>query len=161
MVSGPVSYEVDGEQYVTVTVGWGTAFSLVAAGAVQNPISRVLTYKVGASEKLPPVTVAAADFPEPPPVTGSPEQIAKGKQIYLTRCFQCHGDAAMAGGVLPDLRKLSAESHAAWDDYVLKNQVHELGMPKFDSLLSQEDSDAIHQYVIKRAHDTRTAEVKQ
>ncbi len=161
VVSGPVTYEVDGEQYVTVTVGWGTAFSLVAAGATQTPISRVLTYKLGGTEKLPPVDVAAADFPEPPALTGTTEQIAHGRQLYLTRCFQCHGDAAMAGGVLPDLRKLSPESHAAWDDFVLKDQMHDMGMPKFASILTPEDSAAIQHYVIKRAHDTRPAEVKQ
>jgi len=161
VVSGPMTYEVDGEQYVTVTVGWGTAFSLVAAGATQNPISRVLTFKLGGTEKLPPVQVAAAEFPVPPELTGTAEQIAHGRQLYLTRCFQCHGDAAMAGGVLPDLRKISADSHAAWDDFVLGNQMHEMGMPNYSKLLTPEDSEAIHHYVIKRAHDTRAAELKQ
>ena len=163
VVSGPIAFEVDGEQYISVTVGWGTAFAMVAPGAVQNTISRVLTFKVGGKVSLPPVTApaAAVDFPAPPPVTGTPEQIAEGKQLYLTRCFQCHGDAAMSSGVISDLRKLSPESHAAWDDYVRGNQKHELGMPKFDKLLTEAQSEAIHQYVIKRAHDTRTADAKQ
>ncbi len=161
VVSGPISYEVDGEQYVAVTVGWGTAFSLVAAGAKQTPISRVLTFKIGGAEKLPPIEVAADEFPPPPPVTGSAEQIAEGRQLYLTRCFMCHGDAAMAGGVLPDLRKLTPEKHAAWNDFVLRDQTHSLGMPQFQKILTPEQSEAIHQYVIKRAHDTRVAEAEE
>ena len=161
VVSGPISYQVGGEQYVTVTVGWGTVFGLVAAGAVQNPISRVLTYKMGGAAKLPPLRVAAVEFPVPPEVTGTAEQIAHGKQLYLTYCFMCHGDAAMAGGVLSDLRKIPAERHAMWHDVVLKGGRHELGMPKFEKILTRDDSEAIRQYVLKRAHATRAAEVKE
>ena len=36
VVAGPVSYSVGGEQYVAITVGWGTAFGLL----VSTPTSR-------------------------------------------------------------------------------------------------------------------------
>ena len=157
VVSGPMTYEVDGAQYVAVTVGWGTALSLVAANAVQVPISRVLTFKLGGTAKLPPVTEVIAEFPEPPPLTGTVEQVAHGKQLYLTRCFMCHGDAAMAGGVVPDLRKVPAERHEMWHEVVMDGSMVDLGMPKFDSIFTKEDSDAIQQYVIKRAHDHKKA----
>jgi len=160
VVSGPITYEVDGEQYVAVTVGWGTAFSLVAAGAQQLPISRVLVFKLGGTAKLPPVTETFAEFPEPPELTGTEEQVAHGKQLYLTRCFMCHGDAAMAGGVLPDLRKIPVERHEMWDEVVLEGSMLDLGMPKFDELFSKEDSEAIRQYVIKRAHDNKKAQME-
>ena len=154
VVSGPVTYEVDGEQYVTVTVGWGTVFGLIAPGE-QRPVSRVLTFRLGGSEQLPDLEVAAEDWPEPPPVTGSEVEIALGRDHYLARCFMCHGDAAMSGGVLPDLRKLSEASHAAWDQVVLEGVLAGRGMPGFSHLLSPADSAAIQQYVIKRSHDTR------
>ena len=159
VVSGPITYEVDGEQYVAVTVGWGTAFGLVAAGAVQKPISRVLVFKLGGTAKLPPVTEAVAKFEEPPELTGTPEQIAHGRQLYLTRCFICHGDAAMAGGVVPDLRAMPIERHEMWDEIVLQGSMLDLGMPKFDDILTPEDSEAIRQYVIKRAHDRKQAQM--
>ena len=154
VVSGPVTYEVDGEQYVTVTVGWGTVFGLIAPGE-QRPVSRVLTFRLGGAEQLPELEVAAEDWPEPPPVTGSEAEIALGRDHYLARCFMCHGDAAMSGGVLPDLRKLSEASHAAWDQVVLEGVLAGRGMPGFAHLLSPADSAAIQQYVIKRSHDTR------
>ncbi len=154
MVSGPISYEVDGEQYIAVTVGWGTVFGLISPGE-QRPVSRVLSFRVGGEAALPEPELAAADWPEPPPVTGSAAQIAEGKAIYLESCFMCHGDAAMSGGVLPDLRKLPPERHALWSEIVLDGALAERGMPGFAGRLSAAEAAAIQQYVIQRAHDTR------
>jgi len=65
VVSGPVSYSVDGEQYISVTVGWGTAFGLIAAQ--KNPLSRVLSFKLGGTENLPASTLPTINIPAPAP----------------------------------------------------------------------------------------------
>ena len=42
-------------------------------------------------------------------------QVATGKDLYYERCAACHGADVASGGVLPDLRRASADTHAAWD----------------------------------------------
>jgi PQQ-dependent dehydrogenase (methanol/ethanol family) len=154
VVSGPVTYRVDDRQYVAVTVGWGTVFGMIAPGA-QRPRSRVLVYALGGSAALPPLQVAAEKWPELLPVTGTAAQIAQGKDVYLTRCFMCHGDAAMSAGVLPDLRLTPKEKHQAWNAIVLDGTLARRGMPGFGNLLSPADAAAVQQYVLQRAHATR------
>jgi quinohemoprotein ethanol dehydrogenase len=156
VVAGPITYTVDDEQYVAVAAGWGTAFGLIVPGN-QQPKSRVLVFKVGGTAKLPEPVVAAAEWPELETVSATPDVIAHGKSLYLTQCFMCHGDAAISGGVLPDLRMAKPEVHAIWNEIVRDGAFNEKGMPNFGDIMSEEDSQAIRQYVLSRAHATKPA----
>ena len=57
VVAPAMTYEIDGEQYVSVNVGWGGAFALVFGEFVQAEsvpnVSRILTFKLGADGELP------------------------------------------------------------------------------------------------------------
>ena len=159
VVAGPISFEVDGEQYVSVSVGWGTVFGLIIPGN-RRSISRVLTFKVGGDKKLDSrqAIAEATTWPGPaemPAFTGTKEQVAHGKEIYLTRCVWCHGDAAISAGVLPDLRMLDKKKHEVFSKVVLEGAYEKKGMPNFSSLLNADDAEAVRQYIIRRAHDTR------
>ena len=157
VVAGPISYSVDGVQYIAISVGWGTVFGLIVPGQ-QVPKSRLLVFKAGGTKQLPAREVARAPWPDAadmPVLTGRPDQISAGRELYLTRCVWCHGDAAMSGGVLPDLRKLTRAKHAIWNEVVLEGAYVEKGMPGWKHLMSEKQSRAIQQYIIKRAHDTR------
>ena len=57
VVAPPMSYEIDGEQYITVMAGWGGIFPLISgpsSWASGEPInrSRVLTFKLGGKSKI-------------------------------------------------------------------------------------------------------------
>ena len=52
------------------------------------------------------------------------------------------------GGVLPDLRFASAETHKTWDAIVLGGARSNQGMPAFGRIFDKEDSDAVHAFVI-------------
>ena len=57
VIAAPMTYAIDGEQYVAVLAGWGGVWDLVAgtlagkSGPVRN-ISRLLVFKLGAGGKL-------------------------------------------------------------------------------------------------------------
>jgi quinohemoprotein ethanol dehydrogenase len=95
---------------------------------------------------------------EPPPRVDDADAIARGKQLYALRCIMCHGDGVVGGGVVPDLRYLSAERHQAWQGIVLGGLHKDKGMASFAGLLTPEESTAIQAYVIERAHQTIEAE---
>ncbi|MEM7571202.1 MAG: PQQ-dependent dehydrogenase, methanol/ethanol family, partial [Pseudomonadota bacterium] len=116
IVAPPVSYAVDGEQYIAVVAGWGGAFPL-ALGEMshldegpQVNRSRVLVFKLGGTASLPekePLIRAASTAPAS---FGTEEQIARGHVRYERFCGNCHGGTAVSGGVLPDLRYAAALS---------------------------------------------------
>ena len=154
-MAAPITYAVDGEQYVTFMAGWGGAFSTFAGAlslrAGVQPYAQVLTYKLGGTAKLrepaPP-----ADAPKPPPLTANAETVAAGAALYDGNCSQCHGIHAVSGGVLPDLRKLGADKHQMFLGILYGGRVPD-GMPSFADNLNPEQVEQVHQYLIKRAHD--------
>ncbi|NGY05765.1 PQQ-dependent dehydrogenase, methanol/ethanol family [Solimonas terrae] len=156
VMAGPMTYTIDGQQYVTVEAGWGGAFPLALGGistvAAVKPQARVLTYKLGGSATLPAVDLAPETLPPPPPVTASAKVVGHGRELYNRYCGMCHGPDAMSGGVIPDLRYLTADKHLLFNG-ILAGAYASKGMPAMMDVLSADDADAIHQYLIQRAHD--------
>jgi len=159
IIAPPVTYSVNGEQYVALAAGWGGAAPLIL-GPMVNPdsnkrnISRVLAIKLGANLELPPPP--ARPLPVTPPEDlGSEEQIAAGSSLYERNCAGCHGITAISGGILPDLRH-SAISHdpAAWRAIVIDGMRQSKGMVSFAAILSEEDAETIRLFVIRRANET-------
>ncbi|MCB1645473.1 MAG: PQQ-dependent dehydrogenase, methanol/ethanol family [Pseudomonadales bacterium] len=155
VIAPPVTFTVDGEQYVTVVAGWGGAFPLAAGGAAekigQKNRGRILTFKLGGDKQLPPVEPAMA-IPEPPEMTGTPEQITHGKVMYGRYCGVCHGAGVKSGGVLPDLRHMQPAKHLIFKEIVLDGILKDNGMVSFADVLNEDDVEAIHAYVIAEAH---------
>lgn len=161
VIAPPVSYEVDGEQYVTVVAGWGGAFALAAGEAaaqanVEN-ISRILTFKVGGKDKLPEYSRPLKELPELQELTASDEQVQLGWQAYHAECAVCHGVGAVGGGVIPDLRYLTEEKYKIWDAIVRGGILRNKGMVSFAQSLTQEETDAIKAYMIERSHHLKDA----
>lgn len=157
VLAPPISYEIDGEQYVSVMVGFGTGFALVAGYFVQPESipnrSRILTYKLGGDSTLPITEIAAAQWPAPPANTASDETIAHGKERYMRYCQWCHGDSAVSGGLIKDLRASGAlHSAELWSSIVLEGALVDNGMPVFTEYLSSEDAAAVRSYVIYEAN---------
>jgi quinohemoprotein ethanol dehydrogenase len=166
IIAAPMSYAVDGEQYVAIMVGWGGVWDVATgvlakkSGAAQN-ISRLLVFKLGAKGTLPAVPPMAERVLDPPPFTGTPEQVAKGAGLYARYCSVCHGDAAVAGGLVPDLRHSGVIAQGeALNMIVLDGALKHNGMVSFKSALKAEDSEAIRQYLIKRANEDKALEGK-
>jgi len=165
VVAPPVTYTVNGEQYVAVLAGWGGAYALSVDGDLINRkapvrnISRLLVFKLGATAKLP-AEPALADLPlDPPPSTASPEVIAVGQVKYGRYCAVCHAPGAVGSTVLPDLRRAGAlESAATWQTVVHDGALKDRGMASFAGSLSKAEIEAIRAYVIKRANEDKAIE---
>ena len=166
IVAAPMTYAIGGEQYVAVMVGWGGVWDVATGilahkGGASRNIRRLLVFKRGAKGQLPPPPPSNAGPLDPPPLTGTPQQVAHGGQLYGRYCNVCHGDAAVAGGVNPDLRHSGAIGSAEGIKMVvLDGALHEAGMVSFKSVLSADDAEAIRQYLISRANEDKALEAK-
>jgi len=159
VMAGPVTYTVKGEQYVAVLAGWGGVFPLVAgevafkSGHVRN-VSRMLAFKIGGRAKLPPLAPLETPQLNPPRSTASVEEIHRGEEVFQRFCSDCHGDVAVSGGLLPDLRYSAYLKNDRWFAIVRDGLLKSEGMIGFGSEVSQEDAAAIRSYVIFRANQT-------
>jgi len=156
VVAAPIMYEVGGEQYVSINVGWGGAFALVFGEYVQAEsmpnISRVLTFKLDAKEELPAVSWRPSVVFNAPELTASPETLALGLTTYQDVCMGCHGLNAVSGLLVPDLRGSAyLWDEKSWAAVVLEGQLKERGMAAFADNISPEQAAAIRFYVIQQA----------
>ena len=157
VLAPPISYSIDGEQYIAVVAGWGavaanfTGLVLNADGTKRN-ISRILAFKVGGTAVLPPMP----DMPvrvSPPDQFGSEEQVAKGAGLYGRYCAVCHGVTVISGGAIPDLRHTAmTSSAAAFRNIVLEGAYLDKGMASFSEVLSEDDAEAVRAYIVMEAN---------
>lgn len=165
VVAPPVTYTVNGEQYVAVLAGWGGAYALSVDGdlikrkAPVRNVSRLLVFKIGGTAKLP-APPALAELPlDPPPSVAKPELIALGQAKYGRYCAVCHAPGAVGSTVLPDLRRAgSLESAQAWNAVVEGGILKDSGMASFKGSLSKAEIEAIRAYVISRANEDKVLE---
>ncbi len=177
--SVPVSFELDGDQYVVVPVGWGSGSRLFATGssmatpeAKRGP-ARLMAFKLGAKTPLPAIA-KVPPVPKPPEQTFSKETVEAGARLYQKFfCYDCHAPRAdgsgawTEGGAIPDLRYAPAETHRLWHAIVLNGSHSRNGMPGFgkpagfpllETSMTAEEADAIHAYVIDLAWKAYNAE---
>lgn len=143
----PITYAVDGRQYVAVLVGWaGAAPALLGSAVAQHGWA----YKAQPRRLVAFALDGAVDLPAaPPPVFPQPlvsEEFVvdgalatTGQETYVRSCWLCHGAAAVSGGVAPDLRASPAVlSRYAFEQIVLGGSLLQNGMPRFPDLTSTE-----------------------
>jgi alcohol dehydrogenase (cytochrome c)/quinohemoprotein ethanol dehydrogenase len=161
VLAAPVSYQIDGKQYVAIMVGSGGSWGVVGGDAnikgnnLPN-ISRLLVFSLGGTATLPPPKPRPERTLSPPPSTASPQTIAAGAAAYGAHCTLCHGGGAVNSGILPDLRYSPAlQSAETWQNIVMVGALEDGGMASFASVLDEQTAEAIRAFVIAQANATR------
>jgi quinohemoprotein ethanol dehydrogenase len=138
-------------QYIAVQAGYGgsgISFPIPPSSAAYRNMNtnRILVFKLGGGAVTPPEPrVNPFDYPEPPKFTATAAQIAHGEEKFTEYCSRCHG---FGPGVTPDLSRLPPEVHAMFADIVLKGALAPLGMAPLNDLVSKDDVEAIHAYLL-------------
>jgi cytochrome c553 len=162
VMAAPVTYEVGGEQYIAVLAGWGGAYPLMQgkqsdkSGNMRN-VSRLLVFKLGARVSLPPLPPEPKLALDPPPAPADGASVAAGEMLFGRFCSVCHGEAAVGGGVVPDLRSSPFIAVDAWYSIVLDGALKEGGMAPFGSVLDRAQAMTIRDYVVHRANEDNAA----
>jgi quinohemoprotein ethanol dehydrogenase len=153
VLAAPMTYRIGSTQYIGVLAGFG-------GNAVNYPLregtaaytrdneGRIIALKLNAGAVPLPSLIAEQPFPEPPPHEGPPAKVAEGEVLYNRFCGRCH---MLGRGILPDLRRLTADQHRMFYDIVLNGALAPLGMGRWDDVLSRSDAEAIHAYIVNEA----------
>lgn len=165
MLAAPMTYKVDGVQYIAVQTGWGGGgWGFVppyAAAYAKGNANRLLVFKLGGGDvpipaDLPALEPAPAPPPQLPGVT--PETLAMGSALFTETCSICHSNQPRAP--LPDLRRMQPGTHEAFDQIVLQGLLVPNGMPRWDDLLTRDQARAIHAFLIDEQGKLRARELQ-
>jgi quinohemoprotein ethanol dehydrogenase len=157
VLAAPMTYSIKGRQYLAVMVGWGGVFPLVAGelsfkSGHQVNRSRLLVFALDATGRLPALAAEAPPTVQAPAAPVDAQQAARGAKLYTRDCSSCHGDAAVAGGVVPDLRFSAALANDEfWRTVVDEGALNSAGMIGFKSVLATEQIHDIRAYLTQRA----------
>jgi len=160
--AAPMTYAVDGKQYVAVLSGFGTSWSKLASrlawddkGPRQNK-SRLLVFSLEGNKTLPLLKRKLPVLGQLPEQFASEEQINQGEYLYHRTCFACHGFGAVAEGLNPPDLRYSAMLHsqAVFKAVVLDGALSPKGMVGFAESFSESDAEAIRAYLIERANQS-------
>ena len=165
MLAAPMTYKVDGVQYIAVQTGWGGGgWGFVppyAAAYGKGNANRLLVFRLGGGEvPIPDDLRPLQPAPEPPAqLPGvTPETIAMGSALFTENCSICHSNQPRAP--LPDLRRMQAGTHRAFDQIVLEGLLLTNGMPRWDDLLKPDQVRAIHAFLIDEQAKVRARELQ-
>ena len=161
IMAPPITYELDGEQYIAVLAGHGGGMMIAYMPGIAplryQSRERLLVYKLGGGETpLPP----AVEPPEMQPIaSGLPtdaETLARGAAKYGRLCGNCHVPANVPSGY-PDLWNMSPETHARFDAIVLGGAYSHAGMSSYGDVLGPDDTLAIRAFIAANRRELAAA----
>ncbi len=149
VLAAPITYQLDGVQYVAASVGG------VAQGGYFAPTyARMLVFALGGKAVLPEPEPYTPPQLNPPPSTASAEVIARGGELYTQNCSVCHGvNGVQQRTSFPNLTVTPLLwTQPGFDQVVLEGGRADKGMGSFAKDLKPEDAAAVREYLISRAN---------
>jgi quinohemoprotein ethanol dehydrogenase len=149
VVPGPVTYTLDGVQYIAVISSASTGF---AAAAGKN---RLLVYKLNGTEQLPAAPPEVPQVLNPPADFGDAAMHAHGQDLYQRNCSGCHEGGRLFSG-FPDLNyTVALNAPDLFKGIVVDGALAENGMISFKNTLKPEDAEAIRSFLTARANELK------
>lgn len=148
VVAAPVTYELDGKQYVSIAVGWGGVYGLAANHSGYASTGKVFTFTLDGKAPMPEFI----KFEPGPLVSGvkyDPKDIDAGAAIYVSNCIFCHGVPGVdKGGAIRNLGYVDKHFVEDIDKYLLNHGSFENeGMPDFTGKLTADDIQKIKAFI--------------
>ena len=152
VLAGPMTFELDGEQYVAVAQGSGGTVMITVGDELQRNKTnqnKLLVFKKGQFNQTNPVaneeltTIRALGHA----ANTDPNLIKLGESIYHNNCASCHGINALSNYVVPNLRYMNEQTHSDFASIVIGGTRTHKGMIGFYETLGVDDVDAIHAYL--------------
>ena len=158
MIAAPMTYRIDGEQYVAIMAGLGGAlgqdYPPGSAAYEYGNQGRIIAFKLngGMVPHSPRIkTQKNRAIKAPPPVARQTTRgHVAGKALFQSHCAHCHTNGENASNY-PNLKQMDAATHTAFADIVLKGSRADKGMGSFNGVLSASEVTAIHHYLINLA----------
>lgn len=158
VVAAPSTWEKDGEQYVSIAVGWGGVYGLMNRATETTGPGRLYTFKIGAKAEMPELILR-----DPAELVAGVEydkaDVEPGAAIYVASCLFCHGAPGVNnGGAIPNLGFSSKATLENMAELILNGAFVESGMPDFAGKLTEEQVTQITAFIQNTADAVRPAQ---
>jgi quinohemoprotein ethanol dehydrogenase len=155
-MGGPVTYELDGEQYVAGIAGLGGAaaggFGMRGQKQVRAEHGRMLVFKLGGKAALPSLGGSGARQVPDLARANATGDVTVGETVFERSCSGCHGENAVSNTATPDLRYSQSIIDAnEFKAIVVDGARADKGMVGFGAVLKPGESEAIRAYLVSRA----------
>lgn len=155
VVAAPSTYEVGGEQHVSIAVGWGGVYGIVQRATDRVSPGRVYTFRLGGTAAMPAV-VQAERRPLVSGIAYRKEDVEPGTNLYVANCAGCHGVPGQnSGGNVPNLGYSTRETLEALPAVVLQGAFASQGMPHFGNRLDEAQVLQIRAFILDTAAAVR------
>jgi len=150
IMAGPISYRVNGVQYIAVMAGYGGSMGMATASPFQHypqPNGVILAFQLDGTARLPrqPATPPAPLVHVADHFTDAQRQ--EGAKWYVTYCSICH-----TGPVNPDLKRSPVlADRDAWRAVLIDGVLQGNGMASFRDYLTADQAETIRAYVAEEA----------
>jgi len=154
-MGGPITFELDGEQYVATLAGLGGVAmggALAGGGQQRSEYGRVVAFKLGGKAELPALEAKVARVIPDLRRANATGDVEAGQRHYDRVCAACHGADVPSVTSVPDLRYSPAIADAAtFKSIVLDGERAQKGMVGFASVLTPADAEAVRAYLVHMA----------
>ena len=150
IMAPPISYQLDGVQYIGLMAGYGGGYGVSTPLAVDphpRPNGRLIVFALNGTDEY---SVERKEFGPFVAVIGEWQEdtLAVGREIYERGCSLCHGPSGRSSGVMPDLRRSAVlQNKEAWQSIVYDGALESRGMIGFSKWYSREEVEAVRGYV--------------
>tara|TARA_B100001250_G_scaffold414069_1_gene450502 strand:- start:4106 stop:6331 length:2226 start_codon:yes stop_codon:yes gene_type:complete len=169
IMAPPVTYMIDGEQYISILAGDGGASNFLGdnfgewegkvASIKYGNFGKLLTFKLNGKSKIEDIPEKDLTIPSQPLINASLEDIKAGQDIYANYCAICHG-SGVHGKTISDLRFMSSNTHTYFNEIVLNGMFEENGMKGFSDILSEKNAFEVYSYIVDVATKERLIQQK-
>ncbi|HET9445126.1 MAG TPA: c-type cytochrome, partial [Steroidobacteraceae bacterium] len=157
IIAGPMTFELDGEQYIATLAGFGGVMLTGGGGSAhkRSEFGRVVAFKLGGKAQLPAIgETVRRTIPDLRRANATGDKEA-GQRHYDRVCAACHGANARSVTAVPDLRYSPTIVDAAtFKSIVLDGARADKGMVGFASMLTPEEAEAVRAYLVGTALDS-------
>ncbi len=153
IVAPPISYAINGKQYVAVMVGYGGFGPLLAISVPDRPRlpGRLLVFALDGNVTPAPVVVPTPVVPDLRGVSSYGDSAA-GLKKFNDHCAVCHGVNASSRFTADLRRSPILRSAEPWHSVVIDGVFGDKGMIGFANYLTAQDAENIRSYVLGKAH---------
>jgi quinohemoprotein ethanol dehydrogenase len=155
VVAAPSTYMVDGQQYVSIAVGWGGVYGKASRHTERQGPGTVYTFAIGGKAAMPDFVnyrmqelVAGVKY--------NPADVQAGTLLYVSNCVFCHGVPGVdRGGNIPNLGYIGSAYIENLQNFVYKGPANARGMPDYTGKLSAADVEKIKAFIAGTADAIR------
>jgi quinohemoprotein ethanol dehydrogenase len=155
VVAAPMTYMLDGKQYVSVAVGWGGVYGKAQRHTERQGPGTVYTFVLDGKASQPDFV----NYRMQELVSGvkyKTDDVQAGTMLYVSNCVFCHGVPGVdRGGNIPNLGYIGSAYIENLANFVYKSPANERGMPDFTGKLSAADVEKIKAFIAGTADAIR------